>query len=426
MPSTAGTTGTAERTNSIQTLLTSRLMKEVARRRIWDQFPEMAPDGDLPTGGNMAAQTIQVRFQPRLALRTGTIDEKADIVPEKVTDQKVTITIRERGHAVQSARFAEIIQKGNLQDELIDVIAENQTASIDRVVGRNYYEGNSIVMRANSVAARSNLDATNDILSNSGVGMSFLAQATAVLRASRAPGERPNAGGLENYMTVIHTNLGQDLPETNGYLAALQNREGRDTLFNGEMGDIRGLRFMESEQGKLYLGAGTVAQAATTLSVAATKGDTTVTVADATGLAVGDVITIGTIENGTSVTAELEDTEAVLITAVNATVLTIVGLGYGSAGIDTPALRYDHAAGTSVVEAPHVAAIPIFGPRTVMKAYAKDTGPMGRATATGPFDTLGRFMNFGWYAVTGYNKTIGTWSVRLEVAVAKSTIAINE
>lgn len=420
-----GTTGIAQRANSLQESLSTSVEYEAARMQVWGQFP-FVPEGGV-VGGEDAAQTAVFRFQPRLNLRTGTIDNLADIEAEQVTDNRVSVTINTYGHAVQSSEFAELVTKGNLRQEMSEVIAENMVASLDRLAGRNYYEGNNLVYRANGVATRADLDSTNDILSNSTVGMSFLARATAQLRAAKAPGFDGESGGQQSYMSVIHTALAQDLPETNGYLSALQNREGRDTLFNGEMGEIRGLRFSESNQGKVYPGAGAPAQAATTLSTAVSKGDTTITVASATGLSVGDIITIGTVENGVGVLTEPEDVENVMIIGVNSTILTIAGLGLeGTDDTSTPALKYDHPAGTSVIEAALVAAIPIFGTRSVMKAHGGITGPFGQAVVSGPFDVLQRFVNIGWKAYVGWAQTRGLWIVRMEVATKFPAIVVNE
>lgn len=425
----ASTTGTSERTNSIQTLLTTDMVYEASRKQVWGQFPKIAPEGEL--SGARKGQTINIRFQQRLPFNTDTINEKADITPRQVTDNVSSITINEYGDAVQYTNFLTLVQMGDSRKEIGKAIADQHVGSLDRLAGRQYYEGNTIVLRAGGNTARSGLDATNDVLSNSAVGMSFFAQAIAMLRGAGAPGFTSDGNGQDKYATVIHTAIAQDLPETSGFLPALQYREGSMTLFNGEIGDIRGLRFTESDQGKVYPGAGATAQGATTLSSAVSAGATTVVVADATGLSVGNFITLGTVEDGSTVTSEtysdaVRRLESVMILAVNSTTLTVAGLGYASGAAQTPGLRYAHPAGEAVTEAALVAAIPVFGPESVMKAYAVPEGPFGHAVVSGPFDMLQRFHNVGWYFVGGWAKTMGLWTVRLEVAATKQHIVINE
>ena len=423
MPNPGGASGVAEQTNSLQNLLSTSVQNEVARTQVWGQFPWIPEDGIIssPKGG----QTVDLRFRQNLSMRTGTINEKADIDPEQVLDNVVSVTIDEYGHVAQTTALAEIVVRGDLRAEISELLSENMVASLDRKAGRSYYEGNQLVFRANGVAARVDLDTANDALQDTAVGMSFLARATAALRGAKVPGFASNNGGQATYATVIHTALAQDLPDTSGYLSALQNQDGRETLFNGEMGDIRGLRFMESDQGKVYLGAGDAAQSATTLSSSVSAGDVTVVVASATGLVAGDIITIGVVE-ATAVTTEAEDVENVLITNVASTTLTVVGLGYVGGDAGLAGLRYDHASGVSVIEADLVAAIPVFGPRSVMKAYAAQVGPFGESRVTGPFDRLGRFVNLGWYALQGWAPARRLYTVRMEVATAQQHIAINE
>ena len=423
MPS--NTTDTGARSNSIQEILSTGIQMEAARTQVWGQFPYVPEDGAI--GGVDAGQTVTLRFQQRMPLKTDTINELADVTPVRMTDNKVSVTINEYGNAAQTSRLAEVITKGNLRQEVIDNVAENMVASLDRIHGRQFYEGQNLVFRANGVANRSDLDATNDVLSDSGVGMSFLARGTAALRAAKVPGFSMDGNGQEHYASVIHTALAQDLPETSGYLPALQYQSGRDTLFNGEMGDIRGQRFMESAQGKVYPGAGAQAQA-TTLNGSVSAGATSIVVTSATGIAVGDILTIGTIEDGSTVTSETSasTTENVQVTAVNGTTITVSGLGYSSGDISTPGLRYAHDSGEAVTEAALVAAIPLFGPKSVMKAYASEVGPFGEGKVSGPYDVLQRFMNFGWYALFGLAKTTGLGTVRLEVATRFPHLVINE
>ena len=423
MPNPNGASGVAEQANSLQNLLSTSVQNEVARTQVWGQFPWVPEDGVIsrPKGG----QQVDLRFRQNLSLRTGTINEKADVEPEQVLDNIVSVSMDEYGHVAQTTSLAEVVTRGDLRSEVSEILSENMVSSLDRKAGRAYYEGNQLVFRANDQAARVNLDSAADALQDTAVGMSFLARATAALRGAKVPGFATNNGGQSTYATVIHTALAQDLPDTSGYLSALQNQTGRETLFNGEMGDIRGLRFMESDQGKVYLGAGTAKQAATATNGAVVKGGVTVIVDDATGIVAGNVITIGVVE-ATAVLTEAEDVENVLVTDVDTNTLTVVGLGYVDGNAGLAGLRYDHADGVSVIEADLVAAIPVFGPRSVMKAYAAEVGPFGEARVTGPFDNLARFVNIGWYALQGWASARRLYTVRMEVATAQQHIAINE
>jgi N4-gp56 family major capsid protein len=422
------TIGSADRTNSIQTLLTTDMVYEASRMQVWGQFPKIAPEGDI--SGARKGHTINIRFQERLGLATDTINEKADITPRNVGDNITSITVNEYGDAAQYTNFLQSVQMGDARKEIAHAIAEGQVATLDRLAARQYVQGNTVVLRANQVSTRASLDATNDTLKASGVGMGLLTQAMAMLRGAHAPGFSSDSNGQSKYATVVHTSLSPDIPETAGYLPALQYG-GKMTLFNGELAEVRGLRFTETDQGKVYPGAGTTAQGATTLNGAVLKGAASVIVADATGLAVGDFITLGTLEDGSTVTTEdssaaVKRLETVLVISVSGTTIGVAGMGYASGDAETPGLKYDHPTAEAVTEAAQVAAIPIFGPQSVMKAYTSESGPFGHSVVSGPFDVLQRFHNVGWTATVGWSKTMGLWTVRVEVACSAPTIVVNE
>ena len=138
------TTGTGDKTNSIQNLLTTDFVMESNRMKVWDQYPDLAPEGQLD--GARKGQTIDVRYIPRLPLATNTIAEKSDITPVTMGDNKFSVTINEYGNAVQDTEFLNLVQMGSAREEAVAVVAENKTASIDRVVSR-VYNGGSTVLR---------------------------------------------------------------------------------------------------------------------------------------------------------------------------------------------------------------------------------------------------------------------------------------
>jgi len=132
-------------------------------------------------------------------------------------------------------------------------------------------------------------------------------------------------------------------------------------------------------------------QAATTLNGAVSKGATSVTVTDASGLAVGNYITIGTLE--TESVNPGSNLEQVMITAVDSATLTIRANGNN----DGFGLRFNHASGESVVEAYNVAAIPLIGKNSLIGVYGSDCGEYGVPKFRDDLDLLNRFDYYGWY-----------------------------
>jgi hypothetical protein len=169
---------------------------------------------------------------------------------------------------------------------------------------------------------------------------------------------------------------------------------------------------------KGFWGAGAAAATpvATTLGAAANPGDTTITVASGTGIAVGMWLAIqDAAEPGNTWS---DSNELFMVTGVSGTSITGFALDPGPG--DAAGLRFAHASGAAVTNANSVYPIPVFGPNSVTKAASDWTGPYGETVVTGPFDRLGRFLTFGWYGIEGYSRTRNAWLFRGEVGASQS------
>jgi hypothetical protein len=179
----------------------------------------------------------------------------------------------------------------------------------------------------------------------------------------------------------------------------------------GETYRIAGLRFIPSQYAKMFVGAGLPAQGATTLTGAHAAGSTTIEVGANTGFAVGEYLTVGTLESGTTA---YHTTEQVRITGINSTTISIYGAGKEGDPDDT-GLKFAHANGASVIESQNICALPIMGPESVIVAYSSTVGWEGEfGTVPAPTQLPGRFINHYWYWVGGA-KIVDKNCVQLEV-----------
>ena len=417
-------TTTATLTSSVVAahLQTEFLVAASAEER-WDQFPFVPAGGAVAPGTDGTATSIQLTIYKNLALVTSTIAEATDIEGVQLSDTSIAVSMGEYGNAAQDTKRLRAVGRTDIPSAFQEVIGRNAGLSQDAIARAPYING-SLLRRPTPSDTRADLDVVADDLE--AAGYSFLYGLAAQLRSAGCPGL--NAGsesagrtqgnaepGTVDYGTVIHDLVTGEMLGLNGftpvqYIAA---PEARQQMYNGEFGRIAGIRIVESPLGKVYQSAGTVAQAATSLTAAATVGQTSLDFVSATGLAIGDHWTIGTLE---STTTEVTTLETVLVTSVASTIATIVGAGPDGG------LRYAHAAATPLTEATFVAAIPVFGGMSVMKAYSTLYGPKPTLIETGPFDKLGRFKNYGWLWFGGYHDTIPTWLVRGEIALNNKCI----
>ena len=318
------------------------------------------------------------------------------------------------GQAVQFDGRLKYQSRTKLPQVMAELVTRNRVTSIDRVLRRGACGYGST--RPTMTQHLDGSVAMTSLASGDSVTYAWLQEL--LMHAANMGIEPFDSGG---YVAIIPPALVYDIQQltewkTVGYYQDKANiyadKVGKPFTFGG-------ITFIPSLMGRVYLGAGTPAQAATTLSAAANRKATTVVVASASGLAVGDYITIGTLESeSVSPGANLEQ---VKITGVNSTTLTIQGNAEGTSF----GLRFDHAAGESVIEAVNVAAIPIIGKDSLLGVYGADVGKEGEQI--GPDwsnDPMKRVSYWGWYWYGG----LGVMQKRImlgKCAVTKGQLGYN-
>ena len=402
-------------------LQTEFLVAASAEER-WDQFTWVPAGGAVAPGTDGTATSIQLTVYKNLALVTSTIAEATDIEGVQLADTSIAVSMGEYGNAAQDTKRLRAVGRTDIPSAFQEVIGRNAGLSQDAIARGVFINGG--LCRRPTAATRATCTVAADDLGAG--GYSFFYGLVAQLRAVGCPGlgagsesEGRRQGNAEpttvDYGTVISDLVTGELLGLDGFtpLQYITSPEARQQMYNGEIGRIAGIRIVESPLGKVYQSAGTTVQAATSLTAATTVGQTSLDMVSATGLAVGDHWTIGSLE---STTSEVTTLETVLVTSVASTIATVIGAGPDGG------LRYAHAAADPVTEATFVGAIPVFGGMSVMKAYSTLYGPKPAMIETGPFDKLGRFKNYGWLWFGGYHGTIPTWLVRGEVALNNKAI----
>ncbi len=380
-------------TNAVQVAYRSGYMLAAMGEPVWGRLVQMWEEISEGRGGSAFNYAALEEMPVALTALT----EDSDVVPQLVTDDSLTVTPNEYGNSAAPSRKARWQSRVNLIEGFGKLIGQNQARSVDRLI-RNGILGGSNVRYPGSVAARTSLDATSDLPT-----YDFLLQLVA---DAISAGLEPYEGDV--YAAPVHPLLLRQLLLETTIKALSTYREDVELVFKGLPGfTVAGIRFIPHKWGKVYLSGGTTAQAATTLAADAAAGATTITITLDTGLAIGDYVTIGTLE--------ANDAEEVQITSIAATpVLSIVGGGNKPSNIG---LKYAHSSGAAVTEAANVCAIPIIGRNSVRGVHGDVTGRYGMPIVKEGLDLLDRFVYQSWYWYGG----IGVWNryvIRGECAVA--------
>lgn len=349
------------------------------------------------------------------------LPEDRDITPENIYDFNQTVTPYEYGRAAAVSKLSRWRSRVNLPQQLARIMADDRINSIDRIIRRAVYGHGS--SRPTNTFHIDGSTAMSDLTATSSADIITWAFITDLTMQAASMGIEPMDGA--NFVSIVHPLLIRDIQN----LADFKNvgyYQVPDIIYRGEVGMLAGVRFIQSRQAKVFWGAGaaTATAGSTTLNGAVAAGTNTIVVASASNIAVGDYLTIGTVE--TESVSPGANLEQVLVTAVVSTTLTVRSLGTykPDSNNKTSGLLYDHASGEAVVETYNVAALPIIGRNSVIGVHGSSTGRYGKSGYTDGLDILGRFGYVWWYWYGGVAR-VDRNMILGKVAVSKWTLGSN-
>lgn len=397
--------------NSVVTQYDADYILNFHMNQLWARLAgEQSQRKVSPSGAGKKGKTVQLAVYEPIEPPTDHLTENLDVVPKTFDDTYVECTIYEEGDVIQTSRFLSMVAYTDVLAAAAKILAKQHADRQDTIVRNAIVFAQQRTIYGGGGTARNDLNTTDDKLT-------YAKFVEAEMLAS-SQGIPPLSDGT--YFTIVHPMAMLDIAGWDEWKYQLQN--GRTDLIEKglitnegrlpfERGRLSNIRICVHPSGKMFLGAGTATQAATTLSAATAAGATSITVADATGLAVGNKITVGTLESSTTAYPTTEQCEITDITSTPTLTVKGIGNAFGNYG-----LKYAHDAGESVVEAPNVLAIPILGPESFLLPRGEGFDIEGEVTVEWSSTNIAkRFMNHSWYNVLGA-ALIPKFSLQIEAA----------
>lgn len=378
----------------------------------WDQFCDLREQMNGVRG-----QTYNFPLIASLQPNTGSLDELSDVVAQQMRAAEIVVTLQEFGGAVEVTKYAVATSYADVYKQAAYVNGFNLAESLDYVVRAVAGQGSRqffVTTASSPISARSGINgpANGPQTANPHtISDTFLAFLAFIARSVKMPLYEDGA-----VCTNIHPFVLYDLIQ-NKNIQTLAQYSHPELLFNGELAYYMSVRIVVSANAKVFYGAGAAnaSPISTTNSQAINVGDTTINLTAGTNVAVGQWLAI---QDGTEPGNTWFDTNELFYVTNAASTTAPVGfmLDPGpSVGTNEGGARYAHAALKTVTNAANVYPIPVLGPNSITKICSSFTGPYGETVVTGPFDRLGRFLTFGWYALLGYARTLNGWLLRGEV-----------
>lgn len=280
---TSATTGN-DLSPEMKTVYDKVLIKNATPNLVHDQFGQKKP---IPKNGG---KTVEFRRYSPLAKATTPLAEAVvpDGKPLNVTT--VTATVSQYGDYITLSDMLLLTSIDNNIVESLTLLGDQAGRTLDTVTREVINAGTSVQYGDGTVTHRYDLDQTNDK-----VTLVATNKAARYLKVQNAP----KING--SFVAIVHPDVSYDIMQLDKWID-IQKYTAAEKIFKGEIGEIGGVRFVETTEAKIFHAADLTA-GARTLSVKTAievAADTIavkelITAADATAM-VGRKVLIGTTQ----------------------------------------------------------------------------------------------------------------------------------
>lgn len=176
------------------------------------------------------------------------LSEGTDPTPTGLSTSLVSATVAQYGNYEQVSDILELSAIDSLIKEVMDVLAYEAALSIDTVVVGALSAGGT-ALYASGVVARNSLVATNVVT---------VADIRKAKRELTSFSAKPHT--KDKFVATAHPDVIYDLEgDSNWVNAHLYTEKGIDSIYNGEAGEIYGVRFMMTQMAPVLTNSGSAA-----------------------------------------------------------------------------------------------------------------------------------------------------------------------
>ena len=239
----ANNTGASALSAEMKTFYDMTLIDEATSNLVHDQFGQKRP---IPANGG---KTIEFRKFAPLAKATTPLTEGVTPDGKSLSVSTITATVAQYGDFVTQTDVLELTSLDNTILEATKLLGRQAGLTLDTIV-RNVLQSGTNVTYCPKIAAdgtetavtsRSALDDTCQLT------VDVIQQVVAKLRAQNAP----TIGG--KYVAIIHPFVAYDIMRDKEWIEA-HKYSNPTPLFEGEIGEIAGVRFVQTTEAKIYEG----------------------------------------------------------------------------------------------------------------------------------------------------------------------------
>ena len=227
----------------MKTFYDMTLIDEASANLVHDQFGQKRP---IPANGG---KTIEFRKFAPLAKATTPLTEGVTPDGKSLAVSTVTSTVAQYGDSITQSDVLELTALDNTILEATKLLARQAGITLDTIVRDVLQSGTNVTYcpkvaadgSETAVTSRTGLDTTCQLT------VKVLQQVVAKLRAQNAP----TING--KYVAIIHPYVAYDLMRDPEWIDAHKYAKP-DNLYEGEIGEVAGIRFVQTSEAKIYSG----------------------------------------------------------------------------------------------------------------------------------------------------------------------------
>lgn len=231
-------------TPEMKTFYDMTLIDEAGANLVHDQFGQKRP---IPAN---SGKTIEFRKFAPLAKAMTPLTEGVTPDGKSLTVTTVTATVSQYGDYITQDDVLELTALDNTILEATKLLGKQAGSTLDTVVRNVLQSGTNVTYcpkivsgTETAVESRANLDATAQLT------VDVVQQVVAKLRAQNAP----TING--KYIGIVHPFVAYDLMRDPDWRSAYMYAQP-ENLYTGEIGEIAGVRFVQTTEAKIYTGDG--------------------------------------------------------------------------------------------------------------------------------------------------------------------------
>lgn len=204
-------------------------------------FKQLGRQGIVPKG---EGKTVVWNRYTNPTAKTTALTEGTDPTPAGLSATLISATVSQYGNFEQVTDILSLTSIDNTIASAVDLLAYEAALTIDTVIKTIVTAGSS-VLYASGVAARTAISSV-DVVSVSDVRK--------VVRELKSNNAKPQKGG--SYMAVIHPDVEYDLQGDTNWVNAHIYTNNVDMVYNGEVGKLYGVRFLNSTLSPILVNSG--------------------------------------------------------------------------------------------------------------------------------------------------------------------------